>query len=139
MRFLNLHLLTPHRIRGMEPEPQPELPAEALREALVNALAHRDYTVRGPVRIFVFDDRVEFHSPGRAPNTVDEEAMRAGAHVVRNPHIYSRFADAGLVTGVGTGIPRIVRLVRQATDMDVQIALRDFEVLLTLPRRLKRD
>lgn len=139
MRFLNLHLPTPHRIRGLEPEPQPELPAEALREALVNALAHRDYTVRGPIRLFVFDDRVEFHSPGRAPNTVDEEAMRAGTHVVRNPHIYARFSDAGLVTGAGTGIPRIVRLVRQAINMDVQIAARDFEVLLTLPRRFKRD
>jgi ATP-dependent DNA helicase RecG len=123
----------------LEPEPQPELPAEALREALVNALAHRDYTVRGPIRLFVFDDRVEFHSPGRTPNTVDAEAMRAGAHVVRNPHIYARLADVGLVTGVGTGIPRIVRLVRQATNMDVRIAVRDFEVLLTLPRRLKRD
>jgi predicted HTH transcriptional regulator len=67
--------------------------------------------------------RVEFHSPGRAPNTVDEEAMRAGAHVVRNPHIYARLSDAGLVTGAGTGIPRMVRLVRQATNMDVQIAV----------------
>lgn len=139
MRFLNLHLQTPHRIRGLEAEPHPELPAEALREALVNALAHRDYTVRGPIRLFVFDDRVEFHSPGRAPNTMDEEAMRAGAHVVRNPHIYARFSDAGLVTGAGTGIPRIVRLVRQATRTDVQISLRDFEVLLVLPRRVKRD
>jgi ATP-dependent DNA helicase RecG len=139
MRFLNLHLLTPHRIRGLEPEPQPELPAEALREALVNALAHRDYTIRGPIRLFVFDDRVEFHSPGRAPNTVDEEAMRAGTHVVRNPHIYARLSDAGLVTGAGTGIPRMVRLVRQATNMDVQIAVRDYEVLLTVPRRLKRE
>lgn len=138
-RFLKLHLQTPHRIRGLEPEPRPELPAEALREALVNALAHRDYTVRGPIRLFVFDDRVEFHSPGRLPNTVDEEAMRAGTHVVRNPHIYARFSDAGLVTGAGTGIPRIVRLVRQATDMDIQIAVREFEVLLTLPRRPKRD
>lgn len=139
MRFLNLHLLTPHRIRGLEPEPQPELPAEALREALVNALAHRDYTIRGPIRLFVFDDRVEFHSPGRAPNTVDEEAMRAGAHVVRNPHIYARLSDAGLVTGAGTGIPRMVRLVRQATNLEVQIAVRDYEVLVTVPRRLKRD
>src|SRR5207253_2801453 len=82
MRFLDIHIPTPHRIRGLEPEPRPELPKEALREALVNAVAHRDYTVQGPIRIFILDDRVEFHSPGRAPNTVDEDAMRAGAHVV---------------------------------------------------------
>src|SRR5437764_15323257 len=100
----------------------------------MNALAHRDYTIRGPIRLFVFDDRVEFHSPGRAPNTVDEDAMRAGAHVVRNPHIYARLSDAGLVTRAGTGIPRIIRLVKEAAGQDVDIRVRGFEVLLSIPR-----
>jgi ATP-dependent DNA helicase RecG len=54
--FLKLHLLTGHEIRGFDPERKPELPDEALREAVVNAVAHRDYTVHGPVRLFVFDD-----------------------------------------------------------------------------------
>ncbi|MBM3775807.1 MAG: hypothetical protein FJW37_11695, partial [Acidobacteria bacterium] len=54
-------------------------------------------------RLLIFDDRIEFHSPGRAPNTVDEEAMRAGVNVVRNPHIYARLSDAGLVTRAGRG------------------------------------
>jgi ATP-dependent DNA helicase RecG len=135
MRFVQLHLRVPHTIRGLEPEPQPELPYEVLREAIVNAVAHRDYTVRGPIRVFVFDDRVEFHTPGKAPNTVDEEAMRAGTHVVRNPHIYARLSDAGLVTRVGSGIPRIVKLVKQATGKDITIQLREFEVLLSIPRK----
>lgn len=135
MRFVQLHLRVPHTIRGLEPEPRPELPGEVLREAIVNAVAHRDYTVRGPIRVFVFDDRVEFHTPGKAPNTVDEEAMRAGTHVVRNPHIYARLSDAGLVTRVGSGIPRIVKLVKQATGQDVTIQLREFEVLLSIPRK----
>jgi ATP-dependent DNA helicase RecG len=134
-RFLRLHLRVPHEIRGFEPEPKPELPEEALREAIVNAIAHRDYTVRGPARLFILDDRIEIHTPGRAPNTVDEGAMRDGVHVVRNPHIYARLSDAGLVTRAGTGIRRIIRLVREATDLDVNFALRDFEVLLTIPRK----
>jgi hypothetical protein len=45
-RFLNLNLRTPHRIRGFEREDHPELPTPALREAVVNAVAHRDYTCR---------------------------------------------------------------------------------------------
>jgi ATP-dependent DNA helicase RecG len=139
IRFLHLHLRVPHKIRGLEPEPQPELPDEVLREAIVNAVAHRDYTVQGPIRLFVFDDRVEFHTPGKAPNTVDEEAMRAGTHVVRNPHIYARLSDAGLVTRAGSGIPRIVKLVRQATGEDVTIRLRDYEVLLSIPRKHDRS
>lgn len=134
MRFLRLHLPTPHRIRGLEPEPQPELPEEALREALVNAVAHRDYTIPGPVRLFVFDDRIEFHSPGKPPNTVDEEAMRAGIHIVRNPHIYARLSDAGLVTRAGSGIPRILKLVKQVTRKRVKIAIREAEVALSIPR-----
>ncbi len=80
-RFLRLHLKLPHEIQGFEPEPRPELPEEVLREAIVNAVAHRDYTIRGPIRLFIFDDRIELHTPGKPPNTVDAEAMRAGVHV----------------------------------------------------------
>lgn len=138
-RFLHLHLPVPHEIRGFEPEPKPELPKEALREAIVNAVAHRDYTIRGPIRLFIFDDRIEIHTPGRPPNGVDAEAMRAGAHVVRNPWIYARLSDAGLVTRAGTGIRRIIRLVREATGREVGIEVRDFEVLLTIPRRRVDD
>lgn len=134
-RFLRIHLSTPHEIHGFEPEPKPELPEEALREAIVNAVAHRDYTIHGPVRLFVFDDRVEIHTPGRPPNTVDAEAMRAGVHVVRNPRIYSRLSDAGLVTRAGTGIRRIIRVVREATGKEVDLSVKDYELLLTLPRR----
>jgi len=133
--FLDLHLMTPHRIRGFEPEPQPELPKEALREAVVNSVAHRDYTIRGPIRLFVFDDRIEIHTPGKAPNSVTEEAMRAGVHVVRNPRIYARLSDAGLVTRAGTGIRRIIRLVREFTGQDVGIEVTEYEVAFTIPRK----
>lgn len=134
-RFLRLHLPAPHEIKGFSPEVKPELPEEALREAVVNAVAHRDYTVQGPIRLFILDDRIEIHTPGKAPNTVDEEAMRAGVHVVRNPHIYARLSDAGLVTRAGSGVRRMIRLIRKATGNDIGIDLRKFEVLLTIPRK----
>ncbi len=60
--------------------------------------------------------------------------MRAGVHVVRNPRISTRLSDAGLVTRAGTGIRRIVRLAREATGKDITIEVRDFEVLLSIPR-----
>ncbi|MGH7600749.1 MAG: ATP-binding protein [bacterium] len=107
-----------------------------MREAVVNAVAHRDYTIHGQIRLFIFDDRIEIHTPGKPPNTIDEAAMRAGVHVVRNPRFYSRLSDAGLVTRAGTGIRRIIRLVREATGREVEILIRDFEVLLTIPRKL---
>ncbi|MBI3272738.1 MAG: putative DNA binding domain-containing protein [Planctomycetes bacterium] len=135
-RFLSSHLRTPHRIQGFEPERKPELPEEALREAVVNAVAHRDYTVHGPVRLFIFDDRVEIRTPGKPPNTVTPDAMRAGVHVPRNHRIYTRLANAGLVTEAGTGIGRMSLLVRQATGRDIGLEVRDAEVLLSLPRAL---
>jgi len=138
-RFLELHLERPHRIRGFEPEPKPEMPKVALREAVVNAVAHRDYTLRGPVRLFILDDRIELHTPGKPPNGVDEAAMRAGVHVVRNPAIYARLSDAGLVTRAGTGIRRIISLVRQATGGDIRIDVEATSVCLHIPRKRSSD
>jgi len=89
----------------------------------------------GPIRLFIFDDRIEIHTPGKPPNTVTEDAMRVGVHVVRNPRIYARLSDAGLVTRAGTGIRRIIRLVREATGEDIRIKVSESEVVLTLPRR----
>lgn len=134
-RFLDLHLLQRHEIRGFEPEARRELPKEVLREAIVNAVAHRNYIVQAPVRLFVFDDRIDVHSPGKLPNTVDEASMRAGVHVIRNPRIYARLTDAGLVTGAGTGVRRLIRLTREATGQDVGIAVSEAEVVVSIPRR----
>jgi ATP-dependent DNA helicase RecG len=133
--FLRLYLRTGHEIVGFEREKREEIPVAALREAVVNALVHRDYTIPGSTRIFVLSDRVEVHSPGRPPNSVDADAMRAGVHVTRNPHIYSRMAEALLATRAGTGIRRISKLLREATGTELGIDISDAEVVLTLPRR----
>lgn len=135
MRFLNIHLPTPHRIRNLEPEAQPELPAEALREVLVNALAHRDYTIQGPVRLLILDDRVEIRSPGALPNTVSLEALPLGVHVLRNPTLYNLFLRLGLVTDAGSGIPRTIARVRRATGQAPTLKLEGNEFVVVLPRK----
>lgn len=132
--FLRLHLRTGHEIVGFEPERREEIPFAALREAVVNALVHRDYTIPAPIRVFVLADRVEVRSPGRPPNSVDADAMRAGVHVPRNPHIYSRVAAAQLATRAGTGVLRIARLLREHSGQSVDIRITDAEVALILPR-----
>ncbi|HWR48151.1 MAG TPA: hypothetical protein VN327_11150, partial [Pseudonocardiaceae bacterium] len=67
--FLRLYLRTGHEIVGFEKEKREEIPMAALREAVVNALVHRDYTIPGPTRVFALSDRVEIRSPGRPPNS----------------------------------------------------------------------
>jgi len=135
VRFLRLHLRSAHIIQGFEPETFPELPEDVLREAVVNALAHRDYTVQGPIRLFVFDDRVEVRSPGRLPNTVTIEAMRLGAaHILRNPTIYALFNRLGRVTDIGSGVFRMVQRVRKMTGKEVGLREEGEEFVVILPR-----
>ncbi len=77
-KFFGLYLREEHRIHGFEPEVYAELPIEVLREGIVNAVAHRDYTINAPIRLFIFEDRIEIRTPGRLPNTVTIESMRVG-------------------------------------------------------------
>jgi ATP-dependent DNA helicase RecG len=135
-RFLRVHLKTAHHIHAFEPETYPELPEEAWREVLVNALAHRDYTLAAPVRVFIFDDRLEVRTPGSLPNTVTISAMRLGAvHVLRNPTIYTLFSRLGLVTGIGTGIYRAIQQVRELTQRELDLFLEGNEFVVALPKR----
>ncbi|MCK5217352.1 MAG: putative DNA binding domain-containing protein [Methanosarcinales archaeon] len=136
LQFLRLHLREEHIIKGMESELYPEIPIEALREALVNAVAHRDYTISAPIRIFIFTNRVEFHTPGNLPNSVTIESMKiGGSHVLRNPTLYNFLAKMGLVTDIGSGVKRIITLVRETVEKDVELELQGNEFLLTIPRR----
>jgi len=122
MRYLRIYLREEHRIKSLEPEVYLKIPKEAVREAIVNAVAHRDYTVRAPIRVFIFRDRIEFHSPGKLPNTVTIESIKiGGAHVLRNPTIYNLLSKMGLVTDLGSGVMRIIRLVKEHVGKDVEL------------------
>jgi ATP-dependent DNA helicase RecG len=99
------------RLVRLEREEQIEYPVEAMREAIVNAVAHRDYSVRGEgVRILMFSDRIEFYSPGRLPghvtldNIVDERFSR-------NEVIVQILADMGFIERLGYGIDRMIQLM----------------------------
>jgi len=134
MRFLYIHLPVPHRIRGLEPEAQPELPAVALREVLINAIAHRDYTIQGPVRVLIFDDRVEIRSPGQLPNSVTLESLQLGVHVLRNPSIYNFFLRLAMVTDAGSGILRVIARVKAETGRPPMWKIEGNEVVVILYR-----
>jgi ATP-dependent DNA helicase RecG len=134
MRFLEIHLRRHHKIKRLEPEAKLELPIEVLREALVNALAHRDYTIVSPIRVIVFADRLEIHTPGQLPNGVTIDSIRLGVHVLRNPTIYNIFLKLGLVTDAGSGVPRMIRLIRQATNQEPDFRVVGHEFIVALPR-----
>lgn len=135
-RFLHLHLQIPHKIKGFQPEAQPELPETALREVVVNALVHRDYTIHAPIRIFILDDRVEVRSPGMLPNTVTIEMIKDGmAHVLRNPLLYTFFLKAGYVTDTGNGLRRAIQMFKEATGKELVLSEEGHEFVVKLFRR----
>ncbi|GHT89710.1 hypothetical protein AGMMS49545_00710 [Betaproteobacteria bacterium] len=93
--------------RGVNAPGTPEIPAAVFEELLVNALVHRDYLVSAPIRLFVFDNRIEIISPGHLPNNLTVDKIRAGNSNIRNPILVSYVAK-GLLPyhGLGSGIKR---------------------------------
>ncbi|NLO81517.1 MAG: histidine kinase [Clostridiales bacterium] len=71
MVVIKNNMLVPSVINNLRREEKAEYPMVVLREAIVNSLVHRNYSISGSkIRVFMFDDRIEFRSPGRLPNTV---------------------------------------------------------------------
>ena len=95
--------------RGVNTTGELEIPRIVLEELLANALIHRDYFVSAPIRIFIFDDRVEIISPGHLPNNLTVANIRTGNSNIRNP-ILTSFATKLLpYRGLGNGILRALR------------------------------
>jgi ATP-dependent DNA helicase RecG len=108
--FLARHLAQASRIRGWRREDRTLLPDEVLREALVNALVHRDYRSASQVRLFVYDDRVEVINPGDLLNRLTVEKIRLGGlSQKRNPVIASLSARLERRENLGFGVPEMFR------------------------------
>lgn len=101
-------------LEGLQRKEIWEYPLEALREAVVNALIHRDYTYPADIQIRLEEDRLEVWSPGELPPPLTPEALY-GPHssVLRNPLIAQAFYFAGVIERWGTGTTRIIRLCRE--------------------------
>ena len=83
-----------------------EIPYSSLVEFTVNSLVHRSLNLKAPVRIFIFDNRVEIHSPGALPNGLTIEDIKAGTSMPRNMFLFNNAIYLLPYTGVGSGITR---------------------------------
>lgn len=96
-------------------EEQVRYPEDACREALTNAIAHRDYSMEGrAIEVYVFDDRLEVRSPGALLSTVTVEGIRRlqGVHQSRNTTIARTLRELGYMREMGEGFRRIFQLMR---------------------------
>ncbi len=111
--FIRKNTRTAFKIEKIERAEVPEYPLQVVREALVNALCHRDYFSRDAVQINVFDDRIEFINPGSLPTGLSLQILGT-LSIQRNPISYRLMRDLGLVEGLATGIPRMRFAMKQA-------------------------
>ena len=109
-------------------------PREALREACVNALIHRDYLLTGTtIELSVYSDRLEIVSPGRLPKGVTPERMRVGARTARNEILKDVMRDYGYLEHMGMGIPRkIVKGMQEHNGTEPGLIERDERFVLRL-------
>jgi len=93
-----------------------EIPIETIEELLVNALVHRDYFINSSIKVFIFDNRIEIISPGKLPNTLTIENIKAGISVIRNPILYSNARYLLPFKGAGSGI---MRALKNSPDLEL--------------------
>lgn len=123
--FLDRNIRRPAKEHGFGREDIQLYDPKALGEAVVNAVAHRDYSLSGSqIRLFVFADRVEIRSPGRLPNSITLDNIKLGVHAERNRAICTLLTQLGYMSAIGTGVPRLIlRLSRQVSGREPDFLL----------------
>ncbi|MGM0497971.1 MAG: RNA-binding domain-containing protein [Bacteroidota bacterium] len=111
-------------------------PWEAIREAVVNALIHRDWTRSVDIEICNFSDRIEIKSPGSLQNSMTIEKMKAGQRSPRNPIIVEIIKDFKYADSRGMGVrTKLIPLMRTHNGCDPLFEAAEDFLKVTLPRR----
>lgn len=136
VNFVNRNIRHSASLAGARREDKSDYPMEAVREAIVNAAAHRDYTIAvADIEVAIFSDRIEIISPGRLPNTVTVDKMRSGYRATRNELVKEVLRDYRYVDARGLGVPRkIVRLMQQENGTEPGLVEDDERFAVTLYR-----
>jgi len=124
--FLKKHLRISYKIEGLQRENILELPEDALREAVVNAVCHRDYFEKGArAMVEVFDDRVDIVSPGSVCKGITRENFGT-ISITRNSIIASMLYRIRYIEQMGTGIERMRKAARGANVAEPEFELSGF-------------
>jgi ATP-dependent DNA helicase RecG len=118
-----------------------DYPDESVRETIVNAIAHRDYTISViDIELSIYSDRLEIISPGRLPNTVTVEKMRAGYRASRNELVKEVLRDYRYIEATGLGVPRkIIKLMKEHNDTDPDLIEGDDRFMVRLWKSERSD
>lgn len=113
--FIKNHLHLKAEILGLQRTETYEIPIPAIREALVNAIVHRDYSNFGrDIKVGIYDDILNIVSPGGLPNGVTIDEVIAGRSEIRNKVVARVFKELGYIEQWGSGLSRMNELCREA-------------------------
>ena len=132
--YLDMRNQTKATFEGLYRTDIRDYPEEALREALLNSLVHRDYSFSASTLISVYDDRIEFVSIGGLPTGITLEDIMLGLSVCRNPKLAAIFYRLKLIEAYGTGIPKIMKAY-DGTGLEPKIEVTNNAFKITLPNR----
>ena len=96
-------------IKGVKREEILEIPEEAIREALLNAIVHRNYHIPSSIKVAIYDNRIEIFSPGSFPASLNIKNLKLGISYIRNIAICKVFREAEYIEKLGSGLPTIFR------------------------------
>ncbi len=132
--YLDLHNQTKATFEGLYRTDTRDYPEEALREALMNSLVHRDYSFSASTLVSIYEDRIEFVSVGGLPIGITLEDIMLGLSVCRNPKLAAIFYRLQLIEAYGTGMPKIMRAYAD-TGLKPKIEVTNNAFKITLPNR----
>lgn len=114
-----------------------EIPTLALREGIINAIVHRDYSNQGrDIKIGIYDDVVEIVSPGGLPSTLTIEQIYSGRSEIRNRVLARIFKEFNFIERWGSGINRMINLCKNANLKAPEIRETGDSVILTFYRAM---
>lgn len=120
--FVKKNISLSSSIKEVYREDRWEYPLEAIREALANAVIHRDYAVEGSdIKVAIYDDMLEITSPGPLPDTMPEEELGTGRSDIRNRILAPIFKDLKLIESWGTGISKMMAEVAKYPEIELVI------------------
>ena len=112
--LLQLYLPVPSTIEGAKRKEVPVAPPKVLRESIVNAVMHRDYSIsHRKIQVYIYSDRVEITSPGSIPNTLTLEKIRYGNSAPRNVFLVKFLDNLRYFDGLGRGIPMMLEAMEE--------------------------
>lgn len=137
--FILSRLSKSFSIRGPKRQEQLEVPPEALREVLLNALVHRNYHINGPIKISIYDNRIEFFSPGVFLGPLDSHSLRLGLTYIRNNVICKVFREAEYIEKLGSGFITLFNSYEQRGLYPPEVVEGENFIKCVLPRPLFSD